>query len=266
MRFVYFTKMLESLDLAGLITFCKEVGLDGVDLAVRPKYPVNTDNVRVELPRAVKAFRDQGLIIGLATAPTDLIDPDSAVAGKLFEACGKAGVPAVKIGYFTYRGKFETDLAAARARLAGFAKLAAKTGVKACYHTHSGNMLGANGAALRLLLHDLDPHHVGAFVDTGHTAVNGGPIRLELDMVRNWLSLVAIKDMAWVKDKRVWRHAVVPAGDGIVRWSEVGQGIKERKFDGTISLHGEYPAKDLAERKQLAKKELALLQKHLSRA
>ena len=48
-------------------------------------------------------------------------------------------------------------------------------------------------------------------------------------------------------------------GDGIVRWNEVGQALKEAKFNGTISLHGEYEAKDLAQRKQLAKNELETL-------
>ena len=261
MRFVYFTKTLESLDVAGLIAFFKDVGLDGADLAVRPGHPVNPNNVAAELPRAAKAFRDQGLIIGLVTAATSLNDPDSAPAGRLFEACAKAGVPAVKIGYFPYKEKYEATLSRARAALAKFAKLAERTHVKACYHTHSGNYLGNNAAALRLLLRDLDPHHVGAFVDTGHTAVNGGPIRMELDLVRPWLSLLAIKDMAWTHDRRGWRYQVVPAGEGIVGWGEVGQGLKECKFDGTVSLHGEYPAKDLAQRKQLARQELGLLKK-----
>ena len=36
MQFVYFTKTLQTLDIPGLIAFCKEVGLDGFDLAVRP--------------------------------------------------------------------------------------------------------------------------------------------------------------------------------------------------------------------------------------
>ena len=130
-----------------------------------------------------------------------------------------------------------------------------------CIRDSSGNYLGNNAAALRLLLRDLDPHHVGAFVDTGHTAVNGGPIRMELDLVRPWLSLLAIKDMAWTHDRRGWRYQVVPAGEGIVGWGEVGQGLKECKFDGTVSLHGEYPAKDLAQRKQLARQELGLLKK-----
>ena len=47
--------MLKALDLKGLIAFCKEVGLDGVDLAVRPGYPVNPDNMARTLPDAMKA-------------------------------------------------------------------------------------------------------------------------------------------------------------------------------------------------------------------
>jgi sugar phosphate isomerase/epimerase len=263
MRYVYFTKTLQTLDLPALTTFLKDAGLDGADLAVRPGYPVTPDNAATELPRAVKAFKDAGLVIGLVTAPTNMSDPESATARALFEACGKAGVPAIKIGYFPYKGKFETTLAEARKHLAGFAKLAAKTSVRACCHTHSGNYLGNNGAGMRLLLADLDPHHIGAFLDTGHTAVNGGPIRMEMDLVRPWLSLLAIKDMLWQKEKERWQSHVVPVGDGIVRWDEVGQAVKEHGFNGTVSLHGEYEAKDLAERKKLAKQELALLKKHL---
>src|SRR5262249_47640962 len=139
MQYVYFTKLLQSLDVPGLIAFCKEVGLDGVDLAVRQDYPVNPDNVLTELPKAVKAFRDEGLVVGLVTAATNLTDPDSKLAATLFQASGKAGVAAIKIGYFAYQGKFDATLAEARQRLAGFAKLAEKTGVKCCYHTHSGS-------------------------------------------------------------------------------------------------------------------------------
>jgi len=263
MRYVYFTKELKSLDVKEMIAFCKEAGLDGVDLAVRPGYPVNPDNALTELPAAVKAFKDEGLIVGLVSASTDLNDPDSKIAKTLFEACGKAEVPALKLGYFPYRGGYEEALKSARARMAAFAKLAELTKVHACYHTHSGNYLACNGASLRLLIQDLDPHHVGAFVDTGHTAINGGPIRLELDFVRSWLSLLAIKDMAWEREKSGWAHKVVPAGEGIVHWNEVSQGLKECKFNGTISLHGEYHAADLDERKKLAKQELVFLKMQL---
>lgn len=261
MRYVYFTKMLRELDVAGLIDFCKETGLEGFDLAVRPGYPVTPANAAKELPAAAKKFKDAGLVIGLVTASTDLIDPEGKQAVALFDACAKSGVPAVKVGYFPYRAPFETSLRDGRKRMAGFAKLAEKTKVKACYHTHSGANLGNNAAGARLLMQDLDPHHVGVFFDTGHTAVNGGPVRMELDMVRSWLSLVAIKDAVWQKQKDGWRWDVVPVGDGMVRWGDVAKGLKECRYSGTISLHGEYHTKDLAERKKLAKAELDALKK-----
>src|SRR3984957_9172697 len=141
MLYVYFTKMLQSQDIKGLIAFAKETALDGFDLAVRPGFPVTPDNALTALPEADKAFRDAGLSIGVVTAPTKLIDAESKQAKAIFDACGKAGVPAVKIGYFAYRRPYDECLKDARKRLAGFAKLAERTKVKACYHTHSGNML-----------------------------------------------------------------------------------------------------------------------------
>src|ERR671936_311786 len=99
MQYVYFTKTLQSLDVTGLIAFLKEAGLDGADLTVRPGYPVTPDNAAAELPKAAKAFRDAGLVIGLASAPTNLIDPKGPAAVTIFEACGKADVAAVKLRY-----------------------------------------------------------------------------------------------------------------------------------------------------------------------
>lgn len=264
MRYVYFTKTLQSLDVAGLIAFCKETGLEGVDLAVRPGYPVTPENALTELPKAAQAFRDEKLTIGLATAPTSLADAESAAARNIFEACAKANVPAVKIGYFPYKDRFDVTLRDARHRLDGFAKLAAKTNVRALYHTHSGNNLGGNGSALRLLLADVDPHHIGAFVDTGHVAVGGGPFRMELDMVRTWLAMIAIKDMVWEKPGQQWQHKVAPAGEGIVHWDEVAKALRDVNYSGTISLHGEYETGSLDERKKLARTELEFLKKRLA--
>jgi sugar phosphate isomerase/epimerase len=264
MKYVYFTKMLKALDLKGLIAFCKDAGLDGVDLAVRAGYTVNPDNMAKALPDAAKTLSGEGLTIGLVTADTGLNDPASKTAKALFEATAAAGVPAIKIGYFPYKNDFDANFKDARTKLAGFAKLAEEHKVKACVHTHSGNNIPNNCATLRMLLQDMDAHHVGAFVDTGHTAVNGGPFRMELDMVRPYLSLIAIKDMVWDKGAKSWSYHVTPAGEGIVHWSEVAEAVKESKFNGTISLHGEYETKDQAERLQKAKDELAFLKKLLS--
>lgn len=261
MRFVYFTERIFDLQIPQVIEFMKEAGLDGVDLAVRPRHPVNPENVETELPKAVATFQAAGLVVGFVTAHNSVNDPESAVARRLFDSCGKAGVTAIKVGYFRYAGGFEASLADARKRLTGFARLAEKTGVRACYHTHSGGFLGANGSALRLLLQDFDPHHIGAYLDTGHLAIGGGPFPMEVDMVRRWFSLLSIKDMVWEKVKGRWDRKIVPVGEGIVRWAEVARGLKDVGFDGTISLHGEYEVRDLEQRRKLAKQELASLKK-----
>ena len=264
MRFVYFTKLLQDLDIPELIQFCHQAGVDGVDLAVRPGHPVHPENVVKALPAAAAAFKAQGKVIGLVTAPADMTDPASPQARAIFEACSIAGVPAVKIGYFPYRGHFDIELCEARARMASFARLAEQTRVKACYHTHSGGYLGNNAAGLRLLLADLNPHHVGAFLDTGHLAVGGGPIRMEIDMIRPWFSLLAIKDVLWQRREDRWELRVVPVGEGMVRWPEVAAGLKAAGFRGTVSLHGEYETSDRAERLRLAKLELERLRQALA--
>ena len=50
MRYVYFTMTLKPLDVKGLIAFCKDAGLDGVDLAVRDGYAVNPGKAWAMLP------------------------------------------------------------------------------------------------------------------------------------------------------------------------------------------------------------------------
>jgi sugar phosphate isomerase/epimerase len=259
MQYIYFTKTLKDLAPSALVEFCKETGVDGLDLAVRPGYPIEPANVLLELPKFAAIMKQNKLDIPLVSAPTSLVDAESKEAKSLFEACALAGVPMIKFGYFTYKGNFSDDLQAARKKLQGFSKLAQQTKVKAVYHTHSGTNIGNNAVSLKELLTDFDPHHVGAFADTGHLAVNGGPIKMELEILRPWLSIIAIKDILWEQAKGDWAFKVIPAGSGIVRWNDVSKGIKDAKFQGTIVLHGEYEAASLPNRKDLAKKELAFL-------
>ena len=105
MKYVYFTKTLKALDLKGLIAFCKDVGLDGVDLAVRPGYPVNPDNMAKALPEAAKTLASEGLSIGIVTTETNLNDPASKVAKGLFEACAAAGVPGAQDRLLSVQGR-----------------------------------------------------------------------------------------------------------------------------------------------------------------
>lgn len=265
MRFVYFTKLLKGLSLAETATFLKEAGVSGADLAVRPGFSVTPSDPLAKFQEAVAVFRDRGLSVPLVSAPTDFVDPRSATARNLFENCGKVGVEYIKIGYFGYKDEtYESQLAYARWHLKEFAELARRTGVRALYHTHSGANLGSNGESMRALLADLDPHFIGAYIDTGHQAVGGAPFRIAIDAVSDWFAAVAIKDMRWESTNSKWRPTVVPASEGIVDWSDVGKTLRRKKFNGVVSLHAEYETKNNLERLEKAKAELAFLRKQFA--
>lgn len=259
MRFVYFTKTLPAFQVDDWIRWCGANGLDGVDLAVRPGYPVTPENALAKLPFWREAFLKAKLTIGLVTAPTSLNDPNHPDARRLFKACQSAGIPAVKIGYFPFEGDYPVARNKARQALEGFAALADSTGVKALFHTHSGKNLGNNAAGQRLLLEGIDPHQVGSFLDTGHLALGGGPFPTELELVKPWFSCLAIKDVEWTKGPKEWKSGIVPAGKGIVRWNEVGAALKGLKYQGTVSLHGEYPLDGAEKRGEIAAAERAFL-------
>ena len=132
MQFVMFTKHLTGLSLAELIAALADVGVAGADLAVRPGYPVNPDNMATELPRAAQQFRAAGLEIPLVTAPTSLTAPASPGAEAFYAACGAAGVAHLKLGYWRWdpERRFWDQIAEVRDWLATFQEWSREYGVK----------------------------------------------------------------------------------------------------------------------------------------
>ena len=105
MKLVFFTKSLKGMDIMATATEVKNLGFEGLDLAVRPGYCINPENVATELPRAVKVWADMGLSVPMVTTPTDFTDPRDPAAERLLAACGEAGVHEIKLGYWVYRGE-----------------------------------------------------------------------------------------------------------------------------------------------------------------
>lgn len=238
-----FTKFLRRQSVPELIGTLKRIGLDGADMAVRPGYPVNPDNVRKALPEAAKQFRDAGLTIGLVTAPTDFVDPKVRFADELWAACHDAQISHVKIGYWQYRGRDYWKLMdAARKALDGYHDLAQRFGVKAALHTHSGDLVPVNAAVLMDLLKGRSASSFAAYLDPGHLNLNGEPLDMAFDMSSEFLSLVAVKDSIAFKpaDGKARGAHFVPLGEGTVDWAQMMHLLKARNFDGALSLHSEY--------------------------
>ena len=242
---IMFTKHLERWDLEQIMDGLKRAGVEGADLCVRPDYPVNPQNAKVELPAAAKRFADEGLCIPLITTPGDLTDASVDYAQSLFEACAEAGVKLVKLGYWQMEeGGYWATIDRCRERLEGFAKLAEKTGVKAIVHNHSGSTMGLNSCSVMNIVKGFDPKLVGVFTDVGHLSIVGEPYPMAFDIVREYISAVAFKDLVkqrFMQDgKPVWRIDVWPLGMGFGDFPTVMKLLQDMDFDGPISFHCEY--------------------------
>ncbi len=245
MKFIMFTKHLEGLDLPGIMAGLKHAGVSGADLCTRPGYPVNPENCATALPEAAKLFADNGLSIDIITTPGDFTEPTVDYTETLMAAAKEAGAGLIKLGYWrlTQPGYWEL-LDACRKHMDGFAKLAEKHGVKVMVHNHSGSSMGLNSSAVMRLVEGFDPKHVGVFTDVGHLSLVGEPLPMAFDIVKDYISAIAFKDLAktpTLKDgKKVMQTQVVPMRTGFVEFSTALKLIQDYQLDVPISMHCEY--------------------------
>ena len=94
------------------------------------------------------------------------------------------------------------------------------------------------------LVRGFDPQHIGIFSDPGHLSICGEPIDMALDIVSEYLSILAFKDFIQervVKDgEATWAKSVRKLGWGTVDWKTTLATLKAMNFSGPISMHSEY--------------------------
>lgn len=247
MKLVMFTKMLKEKALADLPALAQDWGLDGYDLCVRPGCAVHPGNVAEELPRLAASLRAAGLDLPMVTGDTNLLEPEHPSVKPLVQAMARADVRLLKLGYWHYdprRHDYLAEVARLRETLGRWERLAQTYGVRICYHTHSHQCLGLNGAALAQLLAGFDPQYLGAYIDPGHLALEGEDFATAAGMLRPWLSLVAVKDLLLTRIERnghgAIRHDWVQAGEGVVDWTSVFAVLREVGYDNPVSIHCEF--------------------------
>jgi sugar phosphate isomerase/epimerase len=248
MQLVMFSKHLAPLSIEQAGEAVRELGLDGIDLTVRPGGHVLPEVVASELPRAVAALLAQGVAVPMIT--TGIVSASQPEATPTFAAAAEAGVRWLKLGYWPYRpfGALREQLDLAKRELDGIERPAEQHGVCACIHTHSGNYLSATTAGMHHLLDGRNPERIGAYLDPGHMTVEGGlgGWRQGLDLLQRSIRLIAVKDFGWTREERApgekphWRPQLVPLEEGIVPWPEVFACLGQIGFDGVVSLHSEY--------------------------
>ena len=247
MKYIMFTKHLEGLELPEIMKALKSVGVEGADLCTRPGYPVNPENAATELPKAAKMFADEGLSIPLITTPGDFTTPDVDYAESLYAAAGEAGVKHIKLGYWHWKPEqdYWEEVKKVREYLEGFQALSEKHGVQTVVHNHSGKSMGLNSCAAMNVVKGFDPQHIGVFSDPGHLSVCGEPVEMALDIVREYLSVLAFKDL--IRQRPFGRSVqgaptggTMRLGQGFGDWPALVTALKRLDFEGPVSFHSEY--------------------------
>ncbi len=245
MKMVMFSKKLAEYDIGGVGRVVSQLGFDGVDLTVRPGGHILPVDAKDKLPAAMETLQSHGLEVPMIT--TGVTSADEAHASEVFEAASECGVEYLKLGYWHYEGfgSIARQLKEVRSKLVGIQGLAAENGIIVGIHIHSGDFMTATGGMVSRILEGMDTKYLGAYIDPGHMVLEGGRSgwRLGMDLLRDVIKMVAVKDFGWEKDPKVakrWSLRHMPLDEGMVPWPEVFGYLKGVSFDGPVSFHSEY--------------------------
>lgn len=249
--FCAFTESFQSWPIPQVCAKFREIGLDGLDLTVRPGGHIEPENVATELPLAVKSAQEHRVSISMLS--TSINDAD-ANAERILSVAGEHGIRRIKLGYHRYTkfGQLLEEMDESRRRIGRIAKLAAKFNVLPCVHIHSGALIPSGGSAAYLLLRDISPTEVGAYVDPMHMTIEGGidGWRQGLDLLRPWIALSSLKNCVWTSNGRDevgqqrWAPKKCPLADGIAPIPDYLQRLREGGYRGIYTLHSEYTDKN----------------------
>jgi sugar phosphate isomerase/epimerase len=245
--FCAFTESFQSWPIPKVCAMFREIGLEGLDLTVRPGGHIQPENAAKELPGAVQAAKENGVRISMLSTA---INDSDANAESILATCAELGIDRVKLGYYSYTdfGKLLDQIDQVRAKLERVAKLGHKHGVLPCVHIHSGTSIPGSGTIAYLLLRDFKPGEIGAYVDPMHMTIEGGNDgwRQGLDLLAPWIAISSFKNCVWKdagRDKfghQRWRPVKCPVADGIAPIPDYVDALRKLGYRGLYTLHSEY--------------------------
>jgi len=234
-RFTVFTKRWK-VPLPELGRLVAALGFWGIELPVRPGYPVEPEHVSTGLPEAAKILADCGVTIHSVAGPAD--EPTIA-------ACAAAGVPILRVmakigedGYLATEKRLRAEYDALVPRLDAH-------GVTLGVQNHCGRWVGS-AIGLRRLIEPYDPRHVAAVYDAAHCALDGEEPAMAVDILWDRLCLVNLKNAFWQRtngpesEAAEWRWYWTSSRQGLASWPAVAAELTARGYDRPICLTAEY--------------------------
>jgi sugar phosphate isomerase/epimerase len=215
------------------------LGVQAIELPIRPGYQVTPETVKTALPAVVRALAARDLTICSVAAPLD----DSIIA-----ACGDNGIPIVRtmVGIDLKKGGYAKSIADARASYDKLIPLLDNAKVRIGVQNHSGNSIGS-AIGLYHLMERYDPRHVCAILDMAHCGIAGEPTEACIDLLWDRMpNLVNFKNAYRERvngpeeDEAVYRTHWTTGRHGAFSWSGLVAELRKRNFTGTFVLPGEY--------------------------
>lgn len=242
-QFSVFTKPWK-MPLPELAEHVNRMGFNGIELPVRPGYQVEPEEVE-KLPQAARQLGDHGLKIYSIAGPTD---------ERTIAACAQAGVPTIRICVSV--GKDETYLAMearVQRELDALVPALDAHGVQIGIQNHCGNCV-ANALALRALIAQYDPRHVGAVYDPAHCALDGEMPEIAIDVLWSHLCMVNFKNAIWQRtngpeaEVAQWTTYWTSGRQGLASWPRVVELLTARGWKGVACLCAEFSDHDAVNR------------------
>jgi len=259
----FFTKALDNYELAFMAETLSMAGVDGLDLAVRPKGRVEPERVADDLGAVIETGKKFNLITEMmVTAVTDASD---VLTENLLRTASKLGVKHYRLGYYDYDYKvgISESLKTIQKSVELLAHLNKEIGIQGGYQNHSGIKFGAPSWDLWKLIQNIPPEWMSSQFDVRHAVTEGASSWiLALRLLGKNIGSLAIKDFTWQLKGRKAQVLSVPLGEGIVDFDLYFRTIKELNIDVPITLHVEYPLLSPEEEKlTLIEKQKILVQK-----
>ncbi len=237
----FFSKHFQFLDYEEMSEAAAKIGCDGLELSVRPRGHVEPENVKRDLPRAVKAMQAHGLKpLMMATA---LASPQSPFAEDVLKTAADEGLRYYRLSYYDFeKGEsWKQCLDRARAEFAGLAKLNARYGLHGAYQNHAGDHVGSFISDVAYLLDGTDVRWQGSQYDIRHATVEGGTAwPLGLRLLKDHIRTIVLKDFRWEETASGLKVVNVPLGEGVVDFKRYFKLLREYGINPLISMHAEY--------------------------
>ncbi|MGD1823593.1 MAG: sugar phosphate isomerase/epimerase family protein [Pleomorphochaeta sp.] len=236
-KIIVFTKPWKNESLEELVSLVKNMGFDGVELPVRDGYQVTPKNVRANLKEAVEAFKKEGLIIGsiAGSIEKDTIEAMGESKISLLRVCLKVDM---EKGYFASVKEHQD-------KILEYKDLLVKNNVKIAIQNHHGYNI-ASALGLHQIMEGLPLDIAGSVLDFAHCGLDGEPITMAYDIVKDSLLMVNFKSAYQAKlngpDEIEGEYTVLwsTSRNSLYSWKSAIELLKSNNYKGFICMPAEY--------------------------